>query len=101
MGLSKKRKQLICLISARAAESHKHGTIDRESERKKRGLKKQREEEDYWDEFEEHQSESSSDESNIEFSSLDESSSDKDNLKWTTNGGIIHMKGWERMEGDN
>ncbi len=61
MGLSKKRKQHLSLISARAAESHKHkrsiGKIN-----KKRFLKKQREEEDFWDKFEELRSESSSDE---------------------------------------
>ena len=61
MGLSKKRKQHLSLIFARAAESHKHkrsiGKIN-----KKRFLKKQREEEDFWDKFEELRSESSSDE---------------------------------------
>ena len=75
MGLSKKRKQHLSLITARATESHKHRKIDREYERKKR------EEEDFWDEFEELQSESSSDESSIEDSSLVEPSSDEDNLE--------------------
>ena len=79
MGLSKKRKQHLSLISARAAESHKHRKIDRENERKKRFLKKQIEKDDFWDEFEELQSESSSDESSIEDSSLVEPSSDEDN----------------------
>ena len=77
------------LISARAAESHKHRKMDRKNERKKRFLRKQREEEDFWDELEEFQSEPSSNESNIEDSSLDEPSSDKDNLevnnKWGDN----------------
>ena len=81
MGLSKKRKQHLSLISARAAESHKRRKIDRENEQKKRFLRKQREEEDFWDELEEFQSESSSDESNIEDSSLDEPSSDEDNVE--------------------
>lgn len=48
------------------------------SERKKRGLKKQKEEEEFWDELDELQSESSSDETNIEDSSLEEPSSDED-----------------------
>ena len=81
MGLSKERKQHLSLISARAAGSHKYRKIYRENERKKRFLRKQREEEDFWDELEELQSESSSDESNIEDSSLDEPSSDKDNVE--------------------
>ena len=81
MGLSKKRKQHLSLISARAAESHKHRKIDRENKQKKRFLRKQREEEDFWDELEELQSESSLDESNTEDSSLDEPSSDEDNVE--------------------
>lgn len=66
-------------MSARAAKSHKHRKLDRENERKKRFLKKQREEEDFWDEYEEPLLESSSDESNVE-SSLDESSSEQGDL---------------------
>ncbi len=80
MGLSKKRKQHLSQISARAAESHKHRKIDRENERKKRFLRKKREEEDFWDELEEFQSKSGSDDSNIKDSSLDEPSSDEDNV---------------------
>ena len=93
MGLSKKRKQHLSLITARAAESHKHRKIDREYERKKRFLKKQREEEDFWDEFEELQSESSSDESSIEDSSLVEPSSDEDNLE------VVKKRGDNTCEG--
>ena len=81
MGLSKKRKQHLSLITARAAESHKRRKIDRENERKTRVLRNQREEEDFLDELEELQSESSSGEPNIEDSSLDEPSSDGDNLE--------------------
>ena len=81
MGLSKKRKQHLSLITARAPESHKHRKIDQEHERKKRVLKKQREDDDFWDEFEELQSESSSDDSGIEDSSLVEPSFDEDNLE--------------------
>ena len=80
MGLSKKRKQHLRRITARAAESHKHRKIDRENERKKRFLRKQREEED-WDEYEESLSESSSHESNLEDSSLDKPSSGEGNLE--------------------
>ena len=79
MGLSKKRKQQLIQMSARAAKSHKHRKLDRENERKKRFLKKQREEEDFWDEYEDPLLESSSDESKVE-SSLDESSSEEGDL---------------------
>lgn len=81
LGLSKKCKQHLSLISARAAESHKYRKIGRENERKKKFLKKQREEDNFWDEFEGLQSESSSDESSIEDSSLVEPSSDEDNFE--------------------
>lgn len=80
MGLSRKRKQQLSQMYARAAESHKHRKIDRENERKRRYLRKQREEEDLWDEYEEPRSESSSDESHFENSSLDGTSSEEDNL---------------------
>ena len=93
MGLSKKRKQHLSLITARAAESHKHRKIDREYERKKRFLKKQSEEEDFWDEFEELRSESSSDESSIEDSSLVEPSSDEDNPE------MVKKRGGNTSEG--
>ena len=78
-GLSRKRKQQLSQMSARAAESHKHRKIDRENERRGRFLRKQREEEDFWDEYEELRSESSSDESNFEDSTFDEPSSEEDN----------------------
>ena len=70
MGLSRKRKQQLAHITARAAESHKSRKIDRDNQRRKRFLRKQREEEDFWDEHEDPQSESSSDESNFDESSL-------------------------------
>lgn len=90
MGLSKKRKQHISRMSTGAAESHKHRKIDRENERKKRFLRKQSEE-DFWDEYEELQSESSSDESNLEDSSLDELSSEEDNLEVDERGDNTHQ----------
>ena len=40
IGLSKKRKQHLSQISARAGESHKHRKIDQENKRKKRFLRK-------------------------------------------------------------
>ncbi len=81
MELSKERKQHLSLISARAAESHKYRKIDRENERKKRFLRKQREEKDFWNKLEEFQSECSSDESNIKDFRLDELSFDENNVK--------------------
>ena len=78
MGLSRKCKQQLSQMSVRAAESHKHKKIDQENERR-RFLKKQREEENFWDEYEELRSESSSDESNFKDYTLDEPSSEEDN----------------------
>ena len=46
-----------------------------------RFLRKQREEEDFWDEHEDPRSESSSDESNFDESSHDEQNSDEESLK--------------------
>ena len=71
MGLSKKRKQHLAHITARAAETKKHRRIDEENQRRRRFLRKQREEEDFWDEHEGFRSESSSDESDFVESSLD------------------------------
>ncbi len=76
-----KCKQHLNLISARAAESHKHRKINRENERKKGFLRKQREEEDFLDELEEFQSDSSSDESKMEDPNLDKPSFDEDNVE--------------------
>ena len=99
MGLSKKRKQHLSLISTRAAENQKHRKIDRENERKKRFLKKLREEEDFWDEPEELQSESSSNESNIEDSSLDEPSSDENNMEVNNKRGDHTREGLGDQDG--
>lgn len=76
MGLSKKRKQHLSHITARSLESRKHQKVDRENQRKKEILRKQREEEDFWDEYESSGPESSSDESSCDQSS-DESSLDE------------------------
>ena len=52
MGLSKKRKQQLNFITSRSLESRKHRKVDNENQRKKGILRRQREEEDYWDEYE-------------------------------------------------
>ena len=81
MGLSKKRKLHLARMTARAAESKKARKIDVESQQKKRFLRKQREEEDFWDEHEDLRSESSSDESRFDECSLDEQSADEESLE--------------------
>ena len=87
MGLSKKRKQHLAHLTARAAETKKHRRIDEENQRKRRFLRKQREEEDFWDEHEDFRFESSSDESDSVESSLDGYSSDEKILDEGENGG--------------
>ena len=79
MGLSKKRKQNLAQITARAAECKKQQKIDQENQQKRRFLRKQREEEDYWDEHKDFRSESSSNKSNFVELSLDGCSFDKEN----------------------
>ena len=79
MGLSKKRKQNLAQITARAAECKKQRKIDQENQQNRRFLRKQREEEDFWDEHEDFRLESSSDESNFVELSLDGYSSDEEN----------------------
>ena len=70
MGLSKKRKQYFSLITNRSLESRKKQKIDNEIQRKKEILRRQREQEDYWDEYEDYNLYSSSDESNSDEPSL-------------------------------
>ena len=72
MGLSKKRKQHTKQMTARSLESRKHRKIDQVTQRKKEILRRQREEEDFWDEYEDFSLESSSDELNC----------DEFNTKW-------------------
>ncbi len=86
MRLSKKRKQHLAQITVRAAESKKHRKIDQENQRRRRFLRKQREE-DFWDEHEDFRSESSSDESDFVESSFDGYSSVEENLDEGENGG--------------
>ena len=78
MGLSKKRKQQISFAIARSLESRKHRKVDEENRRKKEIWRKQREEEDYWDEYEDYSLESSSDESECDEPSLDLPSSEEE-----------------------
>ena len=78
MGLSKKRKQQISFAIARSLESRKHRKVDKENQRKKEIWRKQREEEDYWDEYEDYSLESSSDESECDEPSLDLPSSEEE-----------------------
>ena len=77
MGLSKKRKQQLSYITARSLESRKHRkVVDYENQRKKEILRRQREEEDYWDEYEDFSLDSSSEESDGNESSPDQPNSD-------------------------
>lgn len=87
MWLSKKRKQHLAQITIRAAESKKHRKIDKENQQRRRFLRNQREEEDFWDEHEDIWSGSSSDESDFVESSLEGYSSDEENLDEGENGG--------------
>ena len=68
-------------MTARSLESRKPRKIDRETQRKKEILRRQREEEDFWDEYEDFSLESSSDESNCDGSIQDDSSEEED---WVT-----------------
>ena len=80
MGLSKKYKQHWAQIIVRAAESEKHRKIDQENQRWRRFLRKQREEEDFWDEREDFWSKSGSDKSDFVESSFDGYNSVEENL---------------------
>ena len=75
MGLSRKRKQQLREITNRSLESRKLRKLNQENHRRKEILRRQREEEDFWDEYEDVSVESSSDES-----SFDEYSSEEEEL---------------------
>ena len=64
------------LISNRSLESRKKRKVNNEIQRKKEILRRQREQEDYWDEYEDYSLDSSSDESDCDELSLDSLSSD-------------------------
>ena len=91
MGLSKKRKQQLSYATARSLESRKHRKVDYENQRKKEILRRQRQEEDYWDEYEDYNSEYSSDESDCNKPSPDEPSSDEEEEK------VIRDNGREKV----
>lgn len=76
MGLSKKRKQYLSPTTVRSLDSRKHRKVDRETQQKKEVLRRQRGEEDFWDEYEDLSLGSSSDESNCDRSSQDGFSSE-------------------------
>ena len=79
MGLSKKRKQQLSHITARSLESRKHRkVVDYDSQRRKEILRRQKEEEDYWGEYENFSLNSSSEESNGNDSRPDQPSSDEE-----------------------
>lgn len=63
--LGKKRKQHLSRITARALAS-RNRKVDRETQREKEILRRQREDEDFWDEYEVFILGSSSDEPNCE-----------------------------------
>ena len=98
IGLSKKRKQHLARIIVCAAESKKHRKIDKENQRKRRFLRKQKEKEDFWDKYKDFRSESCSDKSDFIESSLDRYSSDEENLDEEENGGDGTQ---EALEDDN
>lgn len=70
MGLNKKRKLQLSFITARSLENRKHRKVDEGNERKKEILGRQREEEDYWDEYKDFNLESSSDEPSPDLASF-------------------------------
>ena len=63
MGLSRKRKQQLREITSRSFETRKLRKLDQENHRKKEILRRQRDEEDFWNEYEGVSVDSSSDES--------------------------------------
>ncbi len=80
MGLSEKRKQHLSRITPRSLESRKHRKVDRATQRKKEILRRQREDEDFWEEYEVFNLGSSSDEPNCEGYSQDGFSYEEEGL---------------------
>ena len=75
MGLSRKCKQQLRKITGRSLESCKLRKLDQRNHRRKEILRRQREEEDFWDEYEDLSVDSRCDES-----SPNESNSDEEEL---------------------
>ena len=80
MGLSRKRTQHLGRITIQAAESNKRPKFVREN-REKKLFRLRQEEENFWDEYEEGNSASSSDDFTEDKSSPDEPSPDQENLE--------------------
>ena len=80
MGLSKKRKQHLSQITSRSLEIRKHRKVDRENQRIKDILRRQRKEEEFWDEYKNPSSEFSFNESNCDGCSQDGPSSKEEDL---------------------
>lgn len=80
IGISRKHKQQLSQITGLFIESRKRQKADGENRRKKEIPKRQREEEDFGDEYEVPNPESSSDESECDKSSSDQSSSGEENM---------------------
>lgn len=78
MQFSKKRKQQLSYVIARSLESRKHQKVDYKNQQKKEILKRQRQEKNYWDEYENYNSESSSNKSDCNKPSPDKPSSDEE-----------------------
>lgn len=98
MGLSRKRKQQLSQITARSLKSRKHRKV--ESQWKKEILQRQREEEDFWDEYKDPRLESSSGESNCDESSQDESSSAEEDLVIENKRGDSTCEGLGNNDGE-
>ena len=79
MGLSKKRKQQLRHITARSLESRKHRkVVDHENQQRKEILRRQREEENHWDECGDCSLDPSSEKSNGNEPSQNQPSSDEE-----------------------
>ncbi|MCJ1270411.1 hypothetical protein MMC22_010308 [Lobaria immixta] len=80
MVLSKKRKQQLKQMTAQSIKTRKRQKANGETRQQMNALRRQREDEDCWDEYKDPCSESSSDESDCNKLSSNESSSDKENM---------------------
>ena len=78
--LSKKRKQQLKQMTAQSIETRKLQKANEETRQQINMLRRQREDKNRWDEYEDPCSESSSDKSDCDKLSSDESSSDEENM---------------------
>lgn len=98
MGLNRKYKKQLHQMFARTIKNHKQQKIDLENEWKNQFLRKQNEEEDFWDEYKRYCLKSSSEKSRFKDSSYDKTSSQKNNLN---KGTIRHNKLHKDWRDDN